>query len=75
MNRIANWKRSIEAWEKLQQELIPTLEYMSPKKTWEDYSSDVPFYFAFYLSYPFVWLAFWLWEGIMQAKEEVWGKL
>lgn len=72
MDRIADWENSIEAWKKLQQELMPTLEYAPPKKTWHDYLADIPYHLAYWFSYPFVWLVFWLWQGIMQAREEIW---
>jgi len=48
------------------------LEHLDFGKTWKDYLSDIPFYFAFWLSYLFLWLSYWLWQGIMQAKEEIW---
>lgn len=45
-------------------------------RTWKDYLkdylSDIPYYTGYYLAYPFIWLVFWLWEGIVQAKEEIW---
>jgi hypothetical protein len=52
-------------------DIAKELNEMFPK-TWKDYLSDIPFYFAYYLGYPFIWLAYWLWQGIMQAKDEVW---
>ena len=42
------------------------------KKTFTDYLSDIPFYTGYWLTYPFIWFAFWLWMGIVQAKEEIW---
>lgn len=45
---------------------------LSFKKTFTDYLPDVPYFIGYYLAYPFIWLAFWFKEGVIQAREEIW---
>lgn len=53
--------------------LLPRrLGELTIKKTFTDYLSNIPFYTGYWLSYPFVWLVYWIKEGMLQAKEEVW---
>lgn len=43
-----------------------------PPRTWQDTLSDIPYFTAYYIAYPFIWLTYWLWQGVAQAKEEIW---
>lgn len=42
------------------------------KKTWAYNLSDIPYFTGYLIAYPFVWFTFWLWMGVLQAKEEIW---
>lgn len=55
-------------------ELAKMINEVLPKPTLKERILSIPYHFAYYLSYPFLWLAYQLWDGIEDAYLNSWDK-